>query len=319
MRALVIGAGGFVGQYLLRHLLDQGDFVIATTNTGTGGLDGYEAYDLDITDAQATTDLILKIRPDVVYHLAAIAFVPQAESDFQGTLAVNVAGTAHVARGCSLLGTKPAMLLVSSAEVYGHVKPSELPVREENPLRPANNYSLSKRMAELVVERYDRQGAIRSCIARPFNHIGPGQDPRFVASNFALQLARVVLGLASPILEVGNLEARRDFSDVRDIVRAYRTLAVSQTGVFNLGSGRSFSIKELLDTLIDISGVKVEIRQDENRMRGPEVPDLFGSNDKASTLSSWNPTIPFRKSLEDVYRFWFDKLADEKTSATNAS
>jgi GDP-4-dehydro-6-deoxy-D-mannose reductase len=319
MRALVIGAGGFVGQYLLQHLLDQGDTVVATTNTGVGSLRGCEAYDLDITDAQATTELIRKTRPEVVYHLAAIAFVPQAESDFQSTLAVNVAGTANVARGCSLLGTKPAMLLVSSAEVYGHVKSSELPIREENTLRPANNYSLSKRMAELVVERYDRQGTIRSCIARPFNHIGPGQDPRFVAANFALQLARVALGQASPVLEVGNLEARRDFSDVRDIVRAYRTLATSHTGIFNLGSGRAVSIKELLDTLIDISGVKVEIRQDENRMRGPEVPELFGSNDKATTLTGWTPTIPFRKSLEDVYRFWFEQLVAEKSSSVRAS
>jgi GDP-4-dehydro-6-deoxy-D-mannose reductase len=197
--------------------------------------------------------------------------------------------------------------------VYGQVKSGELPVTEENALRPANNYSLSKRMAELVVERYGRQG-LKHSIARPFNHIGPGQDPRFVASNFALQLARVARGLTPPVLEVGNLEARRDFSDVRDIVRAYRLIATGHTGIFNLGSGRSYSIQELLDTLIEIAGCTVEIRQDPNRMRGPEVPELFGSISRADQVCGWKPEIPLRRSLEDTFRYWYDSLG-QKASA----
>jgi GDP-4-dehydro-6-deoxy-D-mannose reductase len=319
MRALVIGGGGFVGNYLVRHLLEEGDTVIATTNTGRESLDGCEAYDLDITDAQATAELIQKVCPEVVYHLAAIAFVPQAESDFPLALSVNVAGTSNVARACSMLGTCPGFLFVSSAEVYGQVQASELPIREDNVLRPANNYSLSKRMAELVVDRYDRQGHIRSCVVRPFNHIGPGQDSRFVASNFALQLARVAHGLTSPILEVGSLEARRDFSDVRDIVRAYRALAIKERGTFNLGSGKAVAIKDLLDALIEISGVKVEIRQDPARMRGPEVLELYGTNEKATAACGWRPSISFRESLKDVYQFWFDRIASEQLVAAKAS
>lgn len=314
MRALVIGGGGFVGKYLVNHLLESGDEVIATTNEGNS-VAGCETLALDITDPGPTSEVIQRIRPEVVYHLAAIAFVPQAESNFEQTLMVNVAGTATIARQCQLLGNNAALLLVSSAEVYGLVKPHELPIHEESPIRPMNNYSLSKRMAELVVERYDRQGGARCSIVRPFNHIGPGQDSRFVASNFASQLARVAHGLTSPILEVGNLEARRDFSDVRDIVRAYRSIATTQSGVFNLGAGQSHSIQELLDTLIDISGVKVEIRQDPTRMRGPEVPDLYASYEKASRLCGWAPTISFRQSLKDVYDHWFDVLAREKAQA----
>jgi GDP-4-dehydro-6-deoxy-D-mannose reductase len=168
-------------------------------------------------------------------------------------------------------------------------------------------------MAELVVERYGRQG-LKHSIARPFNHIGPGQDPRFVASNFALQLARVARGLTPPVLEVGNLEARRDFSDVRDIVRAYRLIATGHTGIFNLGSGRSYSIQDLLDTLIEISGCAVEIRQDKNRMRGPEVPELFGSSSRAEQVCGWKPEIPLRRSLEDTFRYWYDSLG-KKASA----
>jgi GDP-4-dehydro-6-deoxy-D-mannose reductase len=253
--------------------------------------------------------LLQRVEPDVVYHLAGIAFVPEAESNFDKTLQVNVGGTAHIARYCSLLESKPALLFISSAEVYGHVQPHELPTREENPLRPANNYSLSKRMAELVVERYGRQGGFRYAIARPFNHIGPRQDPRFVTSNFALQLARVARGLTPPVLEVGNLEARRDFSDVRDIVRGYRRIATGHEGVFNLGSGRSVSIQEILDTLIEISGCKVKIRQDPERMRGPEVAELYGSIDRVRDVCGWTPEIPLRTSLEDIYRYWLDTLA----------
>ena len=307
MRSLVIGAGGFVGGHLVTHLREQGDDVVATTISSAPALSSVESIPLDITDAVSVSEVLRRVQPSVVYHLAGIAFVPEAEANFEKTLSVNVAGTANIARHCQFLESKPTLVFVSSAEVYGQVRPQELPVTEDNPLRPANNYSLSKRMAELVVERYGRQG-LRYSIARPFNHIGPGQDSRFVASNFALQLARVARGLTPPVLEVGNLEARRDFSDVRDIVRAYRLIGAGEQGVYNLGSGRSYSIQELLDTLIEISGVKVEIRQDPQRMRGPEVPELYGSVDKAGRACGWTPRIPLRKSLEDTYRFWFDSL-----------
>ncbi|MEY4667853.1 MAG: hypothetical protein RL518_552 [Pseudomonadota bacterium] len=309
MRALVIGAGGFVGRYLVDHLRQCGDEVVGTTNLSAAGGEDEGFRFLDITNGPEVGALLETVRPDVVYHLAGIAFVPEAESNFEKTLQVNVAGTSNVARYCAALESKTALLFISSAEVYGHVQPHELPIREENPLRPANNYSLSKRMAELVVERYGRQRALRCAIARPFNHIGPRQDSRFVASNFALQLARVARGLTPPVLEVGNLEARRDFSDVRDIVRGYRLIATGHEGVFNLGSGQAVSIQHLLDSLIEISGCKVEIRQDPQRMRGPEVPELYGAIDHVREVCGWKPEIPLRRSLEDTYRYWFDTLA----------
>lgn len=317
MRALVIGAGGFVGGYLVNHLREQGDEVVATTIASMPFSSPVQVLSLDITDPGAVGDVLQAVKPDVVYHLAGIAFVPEAEGNFEKTLAVNVAGTANIARYSQLLASKPTMLFVSSAEVYGQVLPQELPVSEENELRPANNYSLSKRMAELVVERYGRQG-LRYSIARPFNHIGPGQDSRFVASNFALQLARVALGLTPAVLEVGNLEARRDFSDVRDIVRAYRLIATGQSGTYNLGSGRGHSIQEVLDTLIDISGCRVEIRKDPQRMRGPEVPELYGAIEKVSRVCGWRPEISLRRSLEDTYRHWFNSLSVESPSGPRA-
>lgn len=307
MRALVVGAAGFAGRHLVTHLLEQGDEVVAASNGPVAPVSGVRGLSLDVTDRSAVDDLLHDVRPDVVYHLAAVSFVPEAEKDFSHALSVNVAGTANIVRAIRLVDPSPSLVFVSSAEVYGRILPVELPVRETNALRPANNYSLSKRMAELVVERHAREG-YRCSIARPFNHIGPGQDQRFVISNFALQLARVAKGLAPPVLEVGNLDARRDFSDVRDIVRAYRLMAVGPADAFNLGSGRSLSIRQILEQLIAVSGCDVEIRHDPSRMRGPEVTELFGSIEKAAGELGWEPAIPLAVSLEDTYRHWHDSL-----------
>jgi GDP-4-dehydro-6-deoxy-D-mannose reductase len=311
MRALVIGAAGFVGNYLVRHLLEQGDEVFAGTLKEPVALLSDTTLSVDITDSASVAELMHRARPDVVYHLAGISFVPEAESDFDKTLRVNVAGTANVLRQAHLFSKSTSVLFVSSAEVYGHISPTDLPIRETTPTRPANNYSLSKRMAELVAERYVSQGALRCTVVRPFNHIGPGQDSRFVASNFAMQLARIAHGKAPPTLKVGNLEARRDFSDVRDIVRAYRFLAQQGSGVFNLGSGVPRSIQFLLDTLIKVSGLAVKVEQDPARMRGPEVPELYASYEKAHAAAGWKPVITIEQSLADIYGYWHERVRAE--------
>lgn len=311
MRALVIGAAGFVGTYLVRHLLEQGDEVCAGTLKEPVALLPKTTFSVDIADSASVAELMHRARPDVVYHLAGISFVPEAESDFDKTLRINVAGTANVLRQAHLFSKSTSVLFVSSAEVYGHISPDDVPIKETTPARPANNYSLSKRMAELVVERYANQGALRCTIVRPFNHIGPGQDSRFVASNFAMQLARIAHGKAPATLHVGNLEARRDFSDVRDIVRAYRMLVQQGGGLFNLGSGVARPIQELLDTLIKVSGLSVKIEQDPSRMRGPEVPELYASYEKAQAAVAWKPIIPFEQTLADIYSYWHERIGAE--------
>jgi GDP-4-dehydro-6-deoxy-D-mannose reductase len=310
MRALVIGAGGFVGGHLVTHLIESGDQVFSGVQfSGRNSLGGTEVL-VDITDVDSVARALEVAKPDVVYHLAGISFVPEAEEDFARTLRVNVTGTAHVAHQSLIVGGVSALVYVSSAEVYGAVSPGHLPINENTPINPKNNYSLSKRMAELTVEMYSRSGVIRCSIARPFNHIGPGQDKRFVTASFALQLARIARGHASAVMSVGNLEARRDFSDVRDIVRGYRLLGLSSGGTFNLGSGRARSIREVLETLIRISGIDVKIEQDPTRMRGPEVPELYGSYEAIKQACSWEPQIAFERSLEDVYRYWYDLVGE---------
>lgn len=308
MRALITGAGGFVGHYLIDHLLSSGDEVIATVLIDTLITPRAEKVKLDVLDLESCRKVLSHYRPDVIYHLAGIAFVPEAEENFQKALNVNVLGASNIFRTAHLLGMKSRILYISSAEVYGKIRPTDLPVTENVKVAPANNYSLSKTMGELVCERYGRQGIVTPVIMRPFNHIGPGQDERFVASSFAKQLAEIAKGKQEPVIYVGNLDARRDFSDVRDIVRAYRLAGISGSGVYNLSSGRSISIRSLLDLLIAASGLKVEIRQEGSRMRPAEVPEIYGSYAKAKSEFGWEPKIELRETLELLYKDWLERV-----------
>jgi len=311
MRALVTGACGFVGGHLVRHLLEKGDQVLGTvfppSELSAGQQERRFSFPhavLDVSDAEACARCIAEYKPQVIYHLAGIAFVPEAEADFPRTLLVNVAAIDNIFRVCHLLENGTKVVLISSGEVYGKVRAADLPVTESTPIAPTNNYSLSKAMGELVAQRYARQGQSEVVILRPFNHIGPGQNNRFVASSFAWQLARMARGKQELCLQVGNLEARRDFSDVRDIVRAYRLAALNGHGVYNLGSGKAVSIREILHLLLEISGLDVRLKPDPARMRPSEVPEIYTSLDKARRELGWQPQIELRRTLSDVYHYW---------------
>lgn len=316
MRVLVTGACGFVGGYLLQHLVESGDEVVGTflvkppPRHSSWSLP-VERVNLDVTDPHGCIDLIDRVRPEAIYHLAGIAFVPEAEENFERVLKINVGATNNLARACHILERRTRFVFISSAEVYGRISAQDLPIVESLPPNPANNYSLSKLMAELVTKRYQHGGFVQPIIARPFNHIGPGQDPRFVASSFARQLAAIHLGLTAPEIKVGNLAARRDFSDVRDIVRGYRLLAESGEGLYNLGSGRSVPVQHVLDTLIRISGLTVSVVQDESRMRVAEVPEIFGSYAKAERDLGWRPQLDLEQSLRDMFGYWVQSLQEE--------
>lgn len=317
MKALVTGASGFVGQYLVRHLLDSGDTVVACyqaseVNNRSPLLISHPQYEyvsaraewtpLTITERTAVCDLIHRVRPDVIYHLAGMAFVPEAEENFDRALAVNVAGTYNIFHGCDRARLKTTVVLVSSAEVYGRISPDELPVSEKHQISPANNYSLSKIMAEAVVSRFPASRGIRSVIMRPFNHIGAGQSDRFVAPNFARQLADIARNQKPSVLRIGNLAPVRDFSDVRDIVRAYRLAASKGEGIYNLGSGKGHSIESLLKTLIEIANLQVTLEIDPDRMRPSETPEVRADISKAKRDLGWVPEIDIRDTLQEIYR-----------------
>lgn len=304
MRALVTGSCGFVGDYLAKHLLESGDEVLGTRLSDPVLACPYTTVTLDITDTAKLRRVIADFRPHAIYHLAGMAFVPEAETNFQRALSVNVGGVESLFRVCHELDCGITILLVSSAEVYGRIKGEQLPITENFVVQPANNYSLTKAMAEQVVHRFTQFGQVKSVIVRPFNHIGPRQDKRFVASTFAYQLSEIARGRAEPVIRVGNLEARRDFTDVRDVVRAYR-LAVSHPGrLYNICCGSAYPIQSILDTLIEVSGLKVSIEPDPSRMRAAEVPEIRGSYARAKAELGWSPGIDLRTTLKDTYQYF---------------
>ncbi|MBN8547695.1 MAG: GDP-mannose 4,6-dehydratase [Deltaproteobacteria bacterium] len=308
MRALVTGACGFVGGYLVRHLLECGDEVCGTYLGAKRGFNCKEVA-LDISDAEQCRKVIQEFQPEVVYHLAGMAFPPDAEKNFAKAVAINVVGTFNVLDACKNLGSRTRVILVSSAQVYGKSSQHILPLREDAPLHPADNYSLSKVMSESVALRFADPSFFSTIILRPFNHIGAGQRVEFAVSNFANQLAQIAKKLVPPVLRVGNLTAQRDFTDVRDIVRGYRLAAVQGKGVYNLCSGIPVPMQDILDRLIKISGTSVSIEQDLPRMRASDTPVLYGSADKAASELGWKPKYSLEDSLRDTYEYWLKSLA----------
>ena len=297
MLALITGAEGFVGAYLAKHLGACGDEVVLSSLVGSTGVA------LDVTNYDQCLRVISKFKPNWIFHLAGMSFAPDAERDFAAALRVNVNGTFNLLKACEEAGTRARVLAASSAEVYGKVLSTDLPIREELTPNPANGYSLSKLMMEQVARFFDGRAGVEVVIARAFNHIGPGQRADFVVPAFASQLAAVAKRERAAVIKVGNLEAKRDFSDVRDIVRGYRLALERGRGVYNFCSGRSVSVQWILDQLIQISELTVSVEKDPARMRKSDVPDVYGSFEKAKRELGWEPChTNLSESLRMIYQ-----------------
>jgi GDP-4-dehydro-6-deoxy-D-mannose reductase len=309
MRALVTGASGFVGRYLVAELRRSGAEVLACGGPRDGD-DDYFA--LDLGDIETMRAALERGRPTVVFHLAAQTFVPASLTAPMETYESNAIGSARLAaaiREYAASSPPPRLLFTSSAEVYGPRGRDELPLRENLDLRPANPYAASKAAAEAILLAEARSFGLDVVVARAFNHIGPGQDERFVVASLAAQLARIAAG-APPQLLVGNLTAARDFLDVRDVVNAY--IALARDGergeVYNVCSGGAVTIRDILRELIAIAHVPVEVREDPARMRPADVPILAGSPEKLRARTGWQPQLTLVRSLRDIYAAARDSL-----------
>ena len=300
MKVLITGASGFVGNYLAAALESAGHTVIPT--------DLHTNPPLDIASFDQCREVLDRTTPDVIYHLAAISFVPAAQKNFDNTLKINVSGTRNVLEACTLAENKPRVIYISSGEVYGRIDPKDLPVNEDVSPKPANYYSTSKLMAEKIVSYYFQEQGLRGVILRPFNHIGAGQNENFVTSTFAKQLAQIKKTQSKPLIQVGNLEAKRDFTAVEDIIDAYVAAASKGSGIYNLGSGVSVEIQHILDTLIEIADLEVDIQQDPERMRPSQVAEITCDPTKAEKELGWRRQVSLRESLQRVYQYWYDRV-----------
>ncbi len=304
MRALVTGASGFVGRYLAGALRREGYETVECGGPHETEIGGFVPLDLrDVASIRAALDIA---RPDVVFHLAAQTFVPDSFSSPAATYETNAIGTARLTQAvreyAAAGAPMPRILFTSSAEVYGARDAADFPLRETLEPHPATPYAASKCAAEAILAAEARAFGMDVVVARAFNHIGPGQSERFVVPSLAAQLAAIAAG-GAPLLMVGNLNAARDFLDVRDVVDAY--LALARDGVagetYNVCSGTPVKVRDLLRDLIHIAGVPVEVREDPQRFRPLDVPVFFGSAEKLRSRCGWTPAIPLERSLRDVY------------------
>ncbi|HVM10386.1 MAG TPA: GDP-mannose 4,6-dehydratase [Acidimicrobiales bacterium] len=293
MRALVTGGMGFVGSWLCAHLEAEGDHVTPT---------GEEA---DVRDAAAIGAAVEEVQPDAIYHLAGQAHVGASWNDPAATYLVNVIGTVNVLDAARRLPTPPKVVVVSSAEVYGRVAPEDLPITEETPTEPMSPYAASKIAAEVAARQAVLGFGVPALIARPFNHIGPRQSPTFVVSALAKRIVDAERSGATQ-LQMGNATPRRDLTDVRDVVRAYRLLVEKGTpgDIYNVASGHDVVIGDLARRLIELSGVDLELVTDTVELRPVDVPVLRGDPGKLRHDTGWEPQIPLEETLRDVLAYW---------------
>ena len=259
-----------------------------------------------LTDLPQLQAFFAEIRPDYVFHLAAQAFVPTSWADPWNTLANNIRGQLNVLLAALGLDTMPRVLVIGSAEEYGAVTAADLPIDEETPLRPSSPYAVSKVTQDMLGYQYFASHRLPVVRVRPFNHIGPAQSPAFVTSDFAKQIAEAEAGQREPILRVGNLQGRRDFSDVRDIVRGYHlALTEGEPGeVYNLGAEESYSIRQVLDILLGFSRLKMSVEQDPKRLRPADIPNLVADCSKMRARTGWKAAIAIEQSLHDILEYW---------------
>lgn len=323
MRALITGITGFAGSHLADYLLaHQPQVEIFGTRRWRSPMDNLahlgpdlggkvKLIETDLRDYSSVRTCLEESRPDFIFHLAAQSFVPTSWSAPAETLNTNIVGQTNIFEAIRHLGLDPVVQIACSSEEYGLVYPEETPIKETNPLRPLSPYAVSKVAQEYLGYQYFMSYGLKVIRTRGFNHTGPRRGDVFVTSNFAKQLASIKLGLQEPVIRVGNLDAVRDFTDVRDMVRAY-WLGVTKAKpgeVYNIATGHGITIKDLLGRLIELAGVEVKVQPDPARMRPSDVEILIGDSSKFRADTGWEPQIPLDQTLRDVVAYWIARLS----------
>jgi GDP-4-dehydro-6-deoxy-D-mannose reductase len=314
VRVLITGITGFAGGHLAQILLDRGEEVFGVDIRSAHGLKhlspAIRLSTADLGDPILVANLVGEIQPEAIYHLAGQPFVPTSWDDPWGTIENNIRPQLNILQAIIQQQLTARLLIVASNQVYGKVSSDHLPVREETPFRPENPYGVSKVAQDMLALQYHVSHGVDVLRVRAFNHIGPRQNPHFVSSSFAKQIAEIEAGLTEPVMQVGNLEAQRDFTDVVDVMRAYALLIErgDPGEAYNVGTGRAYSIQYLLDVLLDYSQAKIRIEQDPERMRPSDVPVLYADNTKLRAKTAWEPIYSFEESLQRVLDYWRNEI-----------
>ncbi len=308
MKALIIGAAGFVGGYLSEHLLKCGYDVCATKleQEKVSFDKKVSVYDLDILDEKSVFKLLETLKPDMIFHLAAQSSVKVSWERPGLTADINVRGTINVLEAAHRASHEVRILLVGSGEEYGYLKPEDIPVKEDTLLRAGNIYAVTKACQGMLGEVYSRAYGMDIIMVRAFNHIGPKQAPQFVISDFCRQVARIEKGLNEPVIYVGNLSARRDFTDVRDIVRAYELLMRKgkRGETYNVGSGTAVSIESMLKKILSLSDAEIDVRTDPSKLRPSDVPVIAADISKITADTGWKPEISVDETIKNILDHW---------------
>ena len=308
MKALVIGGGGFVGPYLVRHLTDDCGYEVTVTKTEKEQLvmDNAVVKNLDILDIGQIVGLLKAEQPDYIFHLAAQSSVAYSWKNPTLTIDVNIKGCVNLLDAVRQLDKKPRVLLIGSGEEYGHIKEGECPIVEDNTVRPGNIYAATKACQNMLGKIYADAYGLDVIMVRAFNHIGPNQLPMFVVADFCKQVADIEKGIQPPVIKVGNLSAKRDFTDVRDVVKAYALLVEHgrRGETYNVGTGHAIAISQILDEIVAMSDTAIEVKVDENKLRPVDVPIIEPDIDKIKSEVGWQPVISLEQTLRETLEHW---------------
>lgn len=325
MTVLIIGAAGFVGSYLIKHCKDDCGWNVYATKMAFENFsyDGVKVYDLDILNRDSIVTLLDSLRPDYIFHLAAQSSVAASWRNPGLTIDVNIKGSVNVldavravrdadAAECDQPHPEPwhvyhpRVLLIGSGEEYGHIRPEETPLPETNALRPGNIYAATKACQNMIGSIYAKAYDLDIMMVRAFNHVGPNQAPMFVVADFCKQVADIEAGLQEPVIRVGNLSAKREFTDVRDVVRAYALLV--QKGepgeTYNVGSGHAVAIEDILHQILSLSEKEITVEVDPKKLRPVDVPIIEADTSKLQDTTGWKKTIDLAQTLQETLDYW---------------
>lgn len=311
MQVLITGITGFVGSYLASSLARRQDLVLYGVVRNPEKMrpalqEQVTCFTGDLESATFVSEVLSRVKPQAIYHLAGQAFVPTAWSQPWQTFRTNVLPQLNLLKGLVDLGLKARFLSIGSSKVYGPVSEKELPIKEDLLLSPDSPYGVSKATQDLMAQQYYFSHHLPVIRARPFNHIGPRQRANFVTASFARQIALAEAGLAEPLIRVGNLSVKRDFTDVRDVVRAY--ILLMEKGrpgeAYNVGSGKAVTVQEVLERLLGCSQIPINVEQDPSRMRPADQPVSYGDISKIEWEVGWQPEIALEKSLQQILDYW---------------